>query len=62
MTFYKVALLPVSHVFREEVHTVLVKLRLGTCAARVACLHPPRSGESGIKRSISDKSAQKKPA
>ena len=62
LTFWKVALLPVSHVFQEEVHTVLVKPRLEICAVRVACLHLPRSGESGIKRSIWDKSAQKKSA
>ena len=46
----KAALLPVFHVSQEGVHTVPVKRRLGTCAARVACLPLPRSGESGKKR------------
>lgn len=36
----------------EAVLIVPVKQPLATCAAQVACSHPQRSGESGIRRSI----------
>lgn len=52
----QVVLLPVSPVSLEEEPTVLDKLLSVTCADLVACSHPPRSGESGTKRSTSAKS------
>jgi hypothetical protein len=50
-TSKQVALLPVFPVSLEEELTVLDKLLSVTCADLVACSHPPRSGESGTKRS-----------
>lgn len=41
----------VSLVFLVEVPTVLVKLRLETCAVLAVCSRQPKSGGSGIKRS-----------
>merc|ERR1712169_46329 len=51
-----VVLLPVFPVSLEEEPTVLDRLLSVTCADLVACSHQPRSGESGTKRSTSDKS------
>jgi hypothetical protein len=50
-TSTQVALLPVFPVSLEEEPTVLDKLLSATCADLVACSHPPKSGESGTKRS-----------
>ena len=52
----QVALSPVFLVSLVQVPTVLVKQRLEICVVRAACLHLPRSGASGIKRSISVRS------
>lgn len=48
-----------SHVFLVSlvvVHIVLVKPPSETCADLVVCSRPPRSGESGIRRSTKDRS------
>jgi large subunit ribosomal protein L4e len=50
-TSIQVAPLPVFLVSLEEELTVLDKLLSVTCADLVVCSHPPRSGESGTKRS-----------
>jgi large subunit ribosomal protein L4e len=49
-------LLLVFPVSLEEEPTVLDKLLSVTCADPVVCSHPPRSGESGTKRSTSARS------
>jgi large subunit ribosomal protein L4e len=49
-------LLLVFPVSLEEEPTVLDKLLSVTCADLVVCSHPPRSGESGTKRSTSARS------
>jgi hypothetical protein len=51
-TSTQVVPLPVFPVSLEEEPTVLGKLLSVTCADPVVCLHPPRFGESGTKRSI----------
>jgi len=50
-TSMQVVPLPVFLVSLEEELTVLDKLLSVTCADLVVCSHPPRSGESGTKRS-----------
>jgi large subunit ribosomal protein L4e len=52
----QVVLLHVFRVSLVEELIVLVKLLSVTCAALVACSHPQKSGESGIRRSIWDRS------
>lgn len=54
--------LPVFPVSLEEEPTVLDRLLSVTCADLVVCSHPPRSGESGTKRSTSDKSERYNPS
>lgn len=54
--YQQVALWLVSPVSLVEVPTVLVKLRSETCVDQVACSRLQRSGGSGIRRSISDRS------
>ena len=58
----QVELLPVSLVSVEEEPTVQAKQHSATCVDPVACSHPPRSGASGTKRSISVRSKSSPPS
>jgi len=54
----QVVLLHVFLVFPVVVHTELARLHSVTCVVLVACLHQPRSGASGTKRSTWAKSEE----
>lgn len=55
-TLSQVVLSPVFLVSLEEEPTALVRLPSVTCADPAACSRPPRSGESGTRRSTWDRS------